>query len=295
MSIRNLFKLLVTICVLTLAGCSGGILDPKGQVGVDEKNLIILCTILMLLVVIPVIVLTLYFAWKYRASRDFEIYTPKWAHSTKIEAVVWSVPILIIIALGVITWRSTHALDPYAPLEGKGEHLTVEVVSLNWKWLFIYPGKHIATLNYLEIPVNKQIEFQITSDAPMNAFFIPQLASQIYAMAGMRTRLHAIANKTGVLTGFSANFSGPGFADMNYKVYVVSKSKFNSWANTMAQGHNPLNINAYAKIAAPNVHAAPVTYSSVHPHLFNMIMNQFTVPHKKNFYHRQANKLATGV
>ena len=129
MSIRNLFTLIVAGAGLTLAGCSGGVLDPKGQVGMDEKNLIILCTILMLIVVVPVIFLTLYFAWKYRASRDFEIYTPKWAHSTKIEAVVWSIPILIVVSLSVITWRSTHALDPYAPLEGQGEHLTVEAVS----------------------------------------------------------------------------------------------------------------------------------------------------------------------
>ena len=158
MLIRNLCNIALASTVLALSGCKGGILDPKGQIGIDEKNLIIIATVLMLLVVIPVIVMTLYFAWKYRDTQDHEIYAPKWAHSNKIEAVVWAVPIVIVIILGVITWQSTQDLDPYKPIEGKGEHLTVEVVSLNWKWLFIYPEQGIATVNELVFPANVPVE-----------------------------------------------------------------------------------------------------------------------------------------
>ena len=236
MSIRNLFTLIVAGAGLTLAGCSGGVLDPKGQVGMDEKNLIILCTILMLIVVVPVIFLTLYFAWKYRASRDFEIYTPKWAHSTKIEAVVWSIPILIVVSLSVITWRSTHALDPYAPLEGQGEHLTVEVVSLNWKWLFIYPEQGIATVNELVFPANKPVAFKITSESTMNSFFIPQLGSQIYSMAGMETKLHLIADEPGTYKGISSNYSGAGFTGMKFNAIATpTEDDFEAWVASVKQ------------------------------------------------------------
>ena len=160
MLIRNLFNIALASMALILSGCNGGVLDPKGQIGIDEKNLIIIATVLMLLVVIPVIVMTLYFAWKYRDTQDHEIYAPKWAHSNKIEAVVWAVPIVIVIILGVITWQSTQDLDPYKPIEGKGEHLTVEVVSLNWKWLFIYPEQGIATVNELVFPANVPVEYK---------------------------------------------------------------------------------------------------------------------------------------
>ena len=208
----------ITLAIITvslLAGCQGGVLDPKGQVGIEEKQLIIVATLLMLLVVIPVIVLTLYFAWKYREGRD-EIYEPKWSHSTKIEAVCWGVPIVIVIILGVITWKSTHALDPYKPLDHEKDHITVEVLSMNWKWLFIYPEQGIATVNELAFPANVPVEFKISSEGTMNSFFIPQLGSQIYSMAGMVTKLHLIANEPGTFDGISANYSGAGFTGMNF-------------------------------------------------------------------------------
>jgi cytochrome o ubiquinol oxidase subunit 2 len=271
LSIRNLFTLIVAGAGLTLAGCSGGVLDPKGQVGMDEKNLIILCTILMLIVVVPVIFLTLYFAWKYRASRDFEIYTPKWAHSTKIEAVVWSIPILIVVSLSVITWRSTHALDPYAPLEGQGEHLTVEVVSLNWKWLFIYPEQGIATVNELVFPANKPVAFKITSESTMNSFFIPQLGSQIYSMAGMETKLHLIADEPGTYKGISSNYSGAGFTGMK-------------------QSQTSLTSGAYKQLAEPSENN-PVTYfSKVDDGLFHNIVMKYMKDHgSMDFYNKPEN------
>lgn len=291
MSIRNLFTLIVAGAGLTLAGCSGGVLDPKGQVGMDEKNLIILCTILMLIVVVPVIFLTLYFAWKYRASRDFEIYTPKWAHSTKIEAVVWSIPILIVVSLSVITWRSTHALDPYAPLEGQGEHLTVEVVSLNWKWLFIYPEQGIATVNELVFPANKPVAFKITSESTMNSFFIPQLGSQIYSMAGMETKLHLIADEPGTYKGISSNYSGAGFTGMKFNAIATpTEDDFEAWVASVKQSQTSLTSGAYEQLAEPSENN-PVTYfSKVDDGLFHNIVMKYMKDHgSMDFYNKPVN------
>lgn len=291
MSIRNLFTLIVAGAGLALAGCSGGVLDPKGQVGMDEKNLIILCTILMLIVVVPVIFLTLYFAWKYRASRDFEIYTPKWAHSTKIEAVVWSIPILIVVSLSVITWRSTHALDPYAPLEGQGEHLTVEVVSLNWKWLFIYPEQGIATVNELVFPANKPVAFKITSESTMNSFFIPQLGSQIYSMAGMETKLHLIADEPGTYKGISSNYSGAGFTGMKFNAIATpTEDDFEAWVASVKQSQTSLTSGAYKQLAEPSENN-PVTYfSKVDDGLFHNIVMKYMKDHgSMDFYNKPEN------
>ena len=280
---------------LTLAGCSGGVLDPKGQVGMDEKNLIILCTILMLIVVVPVIVLTLYFAWKYRASRDFEIYTPKWAHSTKIEAVVWSIPILIVISLSVITWRSTHALDPYSPLEGQGEHLTVEVVSLNWKWLFIYPEQGIATVNELVFPANKPVAFKITSESTMNSFFIPQLGSQIYSMAGMETKLHLIANEPGTYKGISSNYSGAGFTGMKFNAIATpTEGDFNDWVASVKQAQTALTPASYEQLAKQSENNPVTYYSNVSEGLFHDIVMKYMKDHGSMDFYSKPENAATG-
>ena len=295
MSIRNLFTLIVAGAGLTLAGCSGGVLDPKGQVGMDEKDLIILCTILMLIVVVPVIFLTLYFAWKYRASRDFEIYTPKWAHSTKIEAVVWSIPILIVVSLSVITWRSTHALDPYAPLEGQGEHLTVEVVSLNWKWLFIYPEQGIATVNELVFPANKPVAFKITSESTMNSFFISQLGSQIYSMAGMETKLHLIADEPGTYKGISSNYSGAGFTGMKFNAIATpTEDDFEAWVASVKQSQTSLTSGAYKQLAEPSENN-PVTYfSKVDDGLFHNIVMKYMKDHGSMDFYKKPENAAMG-
>ncbi|MEL0628341.1 ubiquinol oxidase subunit II [Psychromonas aquatilis] len=278
MLIRNLCKIAIASVVLILSGCEGGVLDPKGQIGVDEKNLIIIATVLMLLVVIPVIVMTLYFAWKYRDSRTHEIYAPKWAHSTKIEAVVWAVPIIIVLILGVITWESTHRLDPYKPLEGRGEHITVEVVSLNWKWLFIYPEQGIATVNELVFPANVPLEFKITSEGTMNSFFIPQLGSQIYSMAGMQTKLHLIADEPGTFKGISANYSGAGFSGMKFNAIATpTQAGFDEWvANIKAQG-NKLTKESYYELAEPTEKHPVTYYGDVEKDLFHTIMMKFMV------------------
>lgn len=182
---------------LLLSGCQWVVLDPKGPIGLQERSIIITATVLMLLVVVPVIALILIFAWRYRASNEKADYRPDWSHSNTIEAVVWLIPCLIIAALGVITWRSSHTLDPYRPLDSKVRPLRIDAVALDWKWLFIYPDQRVATVNEVAFPANVPVEFHITSATVMNAFFIPQLGSQIYAMAGMQTELHLLANEPG--------------------------------------------------------------------------------------------------
>jgi cytochrome o ubiquinol oxidase subunit 2 len=248
--------------VTLLSGCSNlDILNPKGSVGVAERDLIATSTWAMLIVVIPVIVLTLLFAWRYRASNKSAEYRPNWSHSTGIEIAVWTIPTLIILFLGVLTWKSTHELDPYRPLESSVKPINVEVVALDWKWLFIYPDLGIASVNQLAIPVGTPVNFNITSDSVMNSFFIPQLGGQIYAMAGMQTKLHLIADEAGDYAGESANFSGKGFSDMKFRALAASSDS--------------LDMNRYNVVSQPG-EKAPVTYfSSVDPKLFHNIIARY--------------------
>ena len=287
MFIRNLFirslknGLLAVLASAMLVGCQGGILDPKGQVGADEKYLIIVATLLMLIVVIPVIVMTLFFAWKYREGRSHEIYTPKWSHSKKIELVVWVIPIIIILILGTITWRSTHELDPYKPLVHEKEHLTIEVVSLNWKWLFIYPEQGVASVNEVAFPADVPVEFKITSDTTMNSFFIPQLGGQIYSMAGMETQLHLIANEAGKYDGFSANYSGEGFTGMQFKAIATpDEAGFDAWVNKLKQAPDTLSPATYKQLAKQSENNPVQYYGQVSSGMFHHILNQFMHGHQ---------------
>lgn len=202
---------------LLLSGCNLELLSPKGSIGEQEKSLILVALFVMLLVVIPVIVLTLWFAWRYRETNTRAAYAPTWAHSTTIEIVVWGIPCLIVAFLGVLIWNTTHKLDPYRPLASQVEPVEIEVIALNWKWLFIYPQYGVASLNQLAIPVGTPINFRLAAESMMNAFFIPQLGSMVYTMAGMQTRLHLIADTPGVYLGQSAAYSGAGFSDMHFK------------------------------------------------------------------------------
>ncbi len=271
---------LLVAAASVLSGCSGGVLDPKGQVGVDEKNLILIATGLMLLVVIPVIIMTLVFAWKYRASNQQAEYDPKWSHSSKIELVVWTIPIIIVVILGTITWKTTHSLDPYKPLDHDSEPLQVEVVSLNWKWLFIYPQQNIATVNELVIPAHRQVAFKLTSESVMNSFFIPQLGSQIYTMAAMETRLHLIADEPGTYDGFSANYSGEGFSEMKFDtIALADDASFSDWVAGVKDSGNVLSQSAYEQLTEPS-EGHPVTYySSVKPGLFDDIVMKYMRHH----------------
>ncbi len=271
----RLLGLLPLIGTLLLSGCNMTLLDPKGQVGLDERNLIITATLLMLLVVVPVIVMTFLFAWKYRASNTDAVYTPKWSHSTKIEIAVWAIPVLIIIALGYVTYKSTHALDPYKPLESDVKPITIQVVSMDWKWLFIYPEQGIATVNKIVFPANTPINFQITSDTVMNSFFIPGLGGQIYAMAGMQTKLHLIANQNAEFDGISANYSGAGFTGMKFKAIATSQADFDAWVSDVKKAPKQLEKAEYEALSKPSQNNPVELYSSFTPNLFQTIVDKY--------------------
>ncbi|MHC8301637.1 ubiquinol oxidase subunit II [Pseudomonas sp. ZS1P83] len=271
----RLLGLLPLLGTLLLTGCNMTLLDPKGQVGLDERNLIITATLLMLLVVVPVIVMTFLFAWKYRASNTNAVYTPKWSHSTKIEIAVWAVPVLIIIALGYVTYKSTHALDPYRPLESDVKPITVEVVAMDWKWLFIYPEQGIATVNKLVFPANTPINFKVTSDTVMNSFFIPGLGGQIYAMAGMQTKLHLIANQNAEFDGISANYSGAGFTGMKFKAIATSQADFDAWVSDVKKAPKQLEKAEYEALSKPSQNNPVELYSSFTPNLFQIIVDKY--------------------
>ncbi len=213
----------------------------------------------MLIVVIPVIVLTLVFAWRYRASNTKAKYAPKWSHSTPIELVVWGIPTIIIVFLAVLTWRTTHELDPYKPLVSDAKPMDVDVVSLDWKWLFIYPDLGIATVNQLAMPVGTPVNFHITSDAVMNSFFIPQLGSQVYSMAGMVTQLHLVADHPGNFLGESANYSGAGFSDMQFRTLAMSPAKFKQWVQKVRASQGDLNQAEYKHLVKQSI-KNPVQY-----------------------------------
>jgi cytochrome o ubiquinol oxidase subunit 2 len=268
-------RFLPCLGLLLLAGCNMTLLDPKGQVGVDIKNIILIATWLMLLVVLPVIVLTLVFAWKYRASNTSARYEPDWSHSTAIEVVVWLIPCLIIIALGIITWKSSHDLDPYKPLESSKKPVTVEVVALNWKWLFIYPELKIATVNQIAFPVDTPVNFKITSDSIMNSFFIPQLGSQVYAMAGMETKLHLIANEAGSYDGVSANYSGGGFSGMKFKAVAMSNYEFDQWVAKVRASSTELGVEGYKTLAQPSEKEPVTYYGKVEDQLFRNNLHKY--------------------
>ena len=266
---------------LLLAGCNLVVFNPKGQVAKDERDLIILATGLMLLVVIPVIVMMFAFAYRYRATNKKARYTPRWASSHKIEAVVWGVPFLIICVLGWVTWETTHALDPYRPLDSDVPPVNVQVVATDWKWLFIYPDLGIASVNELAIPVNTPVNFTITSDAAMTSFFIPALGGQIYAMAGMQTKLHLIANEVGQYRGIAANYNGRGFSDMHFSTLALNGADYEAWTEKVKSAAQRLDQNSYAELAKPSVGHRITYYSAVQDRLFLNIVDKYEGMNKR--------------
>lgn len=268
-----------TLCVsatmLLLAGCNMDILNPKGDIGAQEKTLLLTATGLMLLVVVPVIILTLWFAWKYRASNTKAKYDPTWSHSTAIEVVVWTIPCIIVGILAVLTWKSSHALDPYRPLQSEVKPVEIDVVSLDWKWLFIYPEYKIATVNEIQFPVDTPVNFRITSASVMNSFFIPQLGSQIYSMAGMETKLHLIAREAGTYAGISANYSGAGFSGMRFKAIASSQADFEEWVRNAQASTSKMTPEAYQALVSPSEHEPVAYYSGAEPTMFDGIIYQY--------------------
>ena len=258
-----------------LGGCHASLLEPAGRVAADEKTLIITATLLMLLVVVPVILMTLWFAWHYRASNTSAAYTPNWSYSHRIEAVVWAVPIAIILVLGTLTWRTTHELDPYRPIASNVKPIEIQVVALDWKWLFIYPEQHIATVNEIHFPAGTPVNFKITSDTVMNVFFIPQLGSQIYAMAGMQTQVHLIADQPGVYDGLSTNFSGAGFPDMRFTATATSQADFDAWVAKVKASGAKLGLDNYADLAKPSSKDPVKYFGGVEPVLFSAVLDKY--------------------
>jgi len=276
-SFVSTMRLLCAGFTVFLSGCSMEVLSPKGDIGMQERTLILTALGLMLIVVVPVIVMTLAFAWRYRSTNTKATYAPKWAHSTAIEVVVWTVPCIIVSILAVIAWRTSHTLDPYRPLDSNVKPITVEAVSLDWKWLFIYPDYGVASVNELAMPVNVPVNFKITSDTVMNSFFIPQLGSQIYAMAGMETKLHLIANEAGNYEGLSANYSGEGFSDMHFQAIATTQQGFDDWIKKAKAGSGDLTMATYEMLAKPSMRLPVTYYSNVSPDLFGGIVHKYMV------------------
>lgn len=254
------------------------VLNPQGQISTEERNLFVFTIVLSLFVVVPVFILLGVFAWKYRDTttkkRD---YRPDWDGDRKLETIWWGIPIVIILILSIITWQTSHTLDPYRALNSNVKPLRVQVVSLQWKWLFIYPDQGVASVNLLEIPEKTPINFEITSDAPMNSFWVPSLGSQVYAMSGMSTQLHLIADHAGDYKGSSANISGKGFADMAFTVRAVSTGQFKDWT-TMAKMGDVLTQSAYDSLAKPGTMAKPVQYKLGVANLYDSIINKYMQP-----------------
>jgi cytochrome o ubiquinol oxidase subunit 2 len=257
-----------------LSGCSGGILEPQGPIASAQRLLLIDSTAIMLVVVIPVIVATLAFAWWYRSSNTRASRGTDESYEARIEFVVWSIPTLTVILLSGVIWIGSHQLDPRAPIPGQSAPLRVDVVALDWKWLFIYPDHGVAAVNRLVIPAGTPVKFRLTSATVMNSFFVPQLGSQIYTMGGMTTHLNLLADKPGEYPGFSANFSGDGFSWMRFVVTSKPAGDFDAWLEQARGTASALDDARYAELAKPSKDVPPTTYRSVEPKLFDRILDQ---------------------
>jgi cytochrome o ubiquinol oxidase subunit 2 len=270
-------------CVAVLvASCQqAGVLDPQGPIAAQELLLLINSTAIMLVVVVPVILATLAFAWWYRSSNPRASRGSDEAYEGRLEFVVWSIPALIVILLGGVIWIGSHQLDPWAPIPADAKPLRVDVVALDWKWLFIYPDQRIAAVNQLVIPAGTPVRFRLTSATVMNSFFIPQLGSQIYTMGGMTTHLNLLADKPGEYPGFSANFSGDGFAEMRFTAKAMPAGDFEAWVAQARGSGSALDDAGYAALAKPSIAVPPGTYRSVEPNMFERIIDRTTAMPEK--------------
>jgi cytochrome o ubiquinol oxidase subunit 2 len=263
----------LALAILSDSCRAAGVLDPQGPVAAAERLILLNATGIMLVVVLPVILLTLGFAWWYRASNQRAAYRPDWSYSGRIELVVWSIPAMVVMLLAAVAWTGSHDLDPAQKLATDVTPIRIEVVSLDWKWLFIYPNQQIADVNELIVPVGTPIEFSLTSANVMNAFFVPQLGSQIYTMPGMTTRLNLLAERAGDYPGFSSNFSGEGFSDMRFLVHAVPASEFLRWLAQTRDAGSALDADAYTQLARAGSNTRTRTYNHVDPALFDQIVH----------------------
>ncbi|HEV3500703.1 MAG TPA: ubiquinol oxidase subunit II [Bradyrhizobium sp.] len=269
---------MAALLAVPFSGSAMNILDPQGPIGAAEKTILIDSLAIMLAIVLPTILAIFAFAFWFRASNARAFHWPDWEYSGRIELVVWSIPTLTVILLGGVAWLGAHHLDPPKPIEGSSSPLTIQAVSLDWKWLFIYPDQKVATINTLTVPAGVPLQFQLTSASVMNAFFIPQFGSMIYTMNGMTTRLNLQADKAGTFQGLSAQFSGDGFADMHFDVHVVPSAQFSKWAQDASNAQQALDARSYQQIAQPSMKNAPEIYRLADPDLFRSIATQKIPP-----------------
>ncbi|AHE57260.1 ubiquinol oxidase subunit II [Sphingomonas sanxanigenens] len=272
-----------------LGGCQTVVLNPAGDVARQQGDLVVISTMLMLLIVVPVMALIGLFAWRYRSANTEARYEPDWDHSTQLELVIWAAPLMIIICLGALTWVGTHLLDPYRPLARTAPQqpvnaavkpLDVQVVALDWKWLFIYPEYGIATVNEFAAPVDRPVSFRISSSSVMNSFYIPALAGQIYAMPGMETKLHAVFNEPGEFKGFSANYSGAGFSHMRFAARSLSPAAFDAWVAEAKGGGGALDRAGYLELERPSENVPVARFANVETGLFDKVVNMCVEPGK---------------
>ena len=266
--------------ILALSGLYIGthnvpVLDPKGFIAVKQRELLITASLLMLIVVIPVFILTLFFSWRYRASNEKAKHTPDWEHNYVAEYCWWGIPFIIVVILAVITWKSSHELSPFKPIVADNRPITVQAVALEWKWLFIYPDQGIAVVNHMKFPEKTPIDFEITADAPMNSLWIPQLGGQIYAMPAMKTELHLIASEKGEYRGASANFSGTGFEGMHFIAEASSQKEFNDWVRKVRRSSPKLTFGEYLRLAQPSENDPVSSYFLLDDDLFEEILKQY--------------------
>jgi len=275
----RLWRWLLLPASALLSGCRfpgrDGFLHPDGPVAAEDRTLIILTVALMLIVVVPVLVLTPLLAWRYRRGNAEADYQPRWDFSRKLEILVWGVPALIVLAIGWFAWTQSHALDPYRPLPGAQAPLEVQVVGLDWKWLFIYPEQGIASVNELVIPAGRPVRLDLTSDTVMLSLLVPKLAGQIYAMAGMRTQLNLLADRPGTFLGENTQYNGEGFQDQRFPVEAVSAAGFATWVGQVRAGGEALDAARYARLSAPSVMPGHERFASVEDGLFYRVIARY--------------------
>ncbi len=286
-SLRHTLRMAgAAVLPLALGACNRAVLNPAGDVALQQRDIILISTALMLLIIVPVIVLIIVFAWRYRRGQG-GTYDPHFDHSTTLELAIWSAPLLIIIALGALTWWSTHVLDPFRPLsrisatqpvDPKVAPIVVKVVAMDWKWLFIYPDQGIASVNELVLPTNQQVRFDLTSTNMMNAFYAPTLAGMIYTMPGMQSQMHAVLNRPGTFEGYSANYSGQGFTNMRFVLRGVDQAGFNQWVANVRSSGQTLTTASYTQLLAPSERVPVMHYASVEQGLWARILNRCVAP-----------------
>ena len=286
-ALRSTARTLALLACLPLAGCGMVVLDPSGDVAARQRDLLVISTLLMLLIIVPVMALVVWFAWRYRHNNRDAAYEPDWHHSMRLELVIWSAPLLIIICLGAITWLGTHLLDPYRkldrldkqrPLTTETRELVVQVVALDWKWLFIYPQYGVATVNEFVVPVDQPVSLRITASSVMNSFYVPEFAGMIYAMPGMQTQLHGVFNSVNDSEGFSANYSGAGFSGMKFAARSVTQADFDAWIEKAKGSQETLTRQRYLQLAEPSEREPPRLFAKTDDRLFDYVLGNCVQP-----------------